>query len=132
MTELAVKTEYGTFEEEATLLRQLKDRKDLAAADLKAAEEAFKAQEQIVLEMMKEQGIDSTRLKGIATLTRIEQDVPVAEDWGQIYQFIEDNAMPHLLQRRLSQTAIEELQAQGMEVPGVGKFRKISLSIRKA
>jgi hypothetical protein len=132
MTEALVKHEYGTFEEEALMLRQLKDRKELAAADLKAAEEAYKSQEQIVLEMMKEQGVDSTRLKGIATLTRVEQQIPVAEDWGQIYQFIEDNAMPHLLQRRLSNTAVEELEAIGTPVPGVGKFTRVSLSVRKA
>lgn len=126
------KIQYGTFEDEVKQLRLLKERRDLASADLSAAEEAFKAQEQIVLEMMGEQGIESTRVKGIATLTRVEQEVPVAEDWGAIYQFIEDNQMPHLLQRRLSSTSIKELEGQGVEVPGVGKFKKVTLSMRKA
>lgn len=122
----------GTFENEATLLRKLKDRKDEAAADLKAAEAAYKEQESIILDLMADQGIASTKIKGVAMLTVSETTMPVAEDWGAIYQFIEDNAMPHLLQRRLSSTAIDELAALGTVVPGVGTFKKTTLSVRKA
>lgn len=126
------KTEYGTFEEEAMKLRQLKDRKDEASADLSAAESAYKDQEQIIIEMMEMQGLDSTRLAGIATLTKTVQEIPTAEDWGQVYEYIINNDMPHLLQRRLSAGSIKELNDQGIEVPGVTIFRKIGLSVRKA
>lgn len=121
----------GTFEDEAKRLRLLKDKKDELAKDLKVAEEEYKEQEQIILDLMIEQGLSSTKIPGVATLTKTEQDVPTAEDWGAIYQFIEENQMPHILQRRLSSTAIDELLAQGIVVPGVTKFRKIGLSVRK-
>jgi hypothetical protein len=122
----------GTFEDEARRLRALRDKKDELAADFKTAEEEYKEQEQIVLDLMIEQGISSTKIPGVATLTKTESVVPVAEDWGAIYGFIENNAMPHILQRRLSSTAIDELAAQGTVVPGVGSFKKIALSMRKA
>ena len=122
----------GTFEDEARLLRQLKDKKDIVAGDLKTAEAEYREQEQVIIDLMIEQGLSSTKIPGIATISKVEKDVPAAEDWGAIYQFIEDNAMPHLLQRRLSETSIKELNDQGVEVPGVGTFRKVSLSVRKA
>jgi hypothetical protein len=122
----------GTFNDEALILRQLKDRKELAAADLKAAEDAYKEQESVVLDLMTEQGISSTKIPGVAMLVRTETKMAVAEDWGAIYQFIEDNNMPQLLQRRLMQSSIDELANMGTAVPGVGSFTKVGLSVRKA
>lgn len=122
----------GTFEDEAKRLRLLKDKKDEMAKDLKVAEDEYKEQEQVVLDLMIEQGISSTKIPGVATLTKTETIMPVAEDWGAIYEFIESNQMPQLLQRRLMASAIDELAGQGVVVPGVGSFRKVGLSVRKA
>lgn len=122
----------GTLEQEASKLRALKEEKDLAAKALKKAEDQFKEQERAVLDLMEEQGIESTRIKGVATLTVTKQDIYNADDWGAVYQFIEENSMPHILQRRLSATAIKELSQQGINVPGTSIFQKRGLSLRKA
>lgn len=129
---LAAEKLTGTLEHEASKLRGLKDEKDAAGKIFKQAETEFKDQEQTVLDLMEEQGIESTRIKGIATLTVTAQEVFNAEDWSAVYQFIEENSMPHILQRRLASTSIKELANQGVVVPGVSTFTKRGLSLRKA
>lgn len=122
----------GTFEEEARRLRQLKDRFDVAAADAKAAEADYKDQCQTILDLMEAQGISSTKIPGVASLSVTAKDVAVAEDWQQIYEWALENQMLHIFQRRLSSTAVDELQAQGVEVPGIGRTHTKTLNVRKA
>ena len=129
---LAAEKLTGTLEQEASKLRGLKEAKDVAGRAFKMAEEEFKEQERTVLDLMEEQGIESTRIKGVATLTVTSQDVFNADDWGAVYQFIEENNMPHILQKRLASTSIKELNNQGVEIPGVSVFTKRGLSLRKA
>lgn len=132
MTQAAEKLATGTLQQEAMRLRELKEVKDVAAKALKLAEAEFKEQEKIMIELMDEQGLEMTRVPGVATLTVTTQDVVSATDWAEVYQFIEDNQMPHILQRRLMATAIKELADQGVEVPGTQTFTKRGLSLRKA
>lgn len=122
----------GTFEQEARLLRSCKDALDLVAADYKKAEDAYNAQKQTVLDLMEAQGITSTKVPGVAALSVTEKEVYQAEDWGQIFEFIHENQMAHIMQKRLSSTAVEELAGMGTEVPGIGKFKTKTLNVRKA
>lgn len=122
----------GTFEEEARRLRMLKDKYDLAAADAKSAEAEYKDQCQTILDLMEAQGISATKIPGVATLSVTSKDVAVAEDWAQIYDWALENQMLHIFQRRLSSTAVDELAAQGQEIPGIGRMNTRTLNVRKA
>ncbi len=124
--------ETGTFEQEATRLRQLKDALDLANADAKSAESAYKDQCQTVLDLMDAQGISATKIPGVASLSVTAKDVAVAEDWQQIYDWALENQMLHIFQRRLSSTAVDELAGQGIEIPGIGHMHTKTLNVRKA
>lgn len=122
----------GTFEEEARRLRMLKDKYDLAAADAKSAEAEYKDQCQTILDLMEAQGISATKIPGVAALSVTAKDVAVAEDWAQIYEWALENQMLHIFQRRLSSTAVDELAAQGQEIPGIGRMNTRTLNVRKA
>ena len=57
--------------------------------------------------------------------------VPTAKDWDKIRAFMVENDRFDLMQKRLSNKAIEALWEEGVEVPGVDKFNKIDVSITK-
>lgn len=60
--------------------------------------------------------------------------VPVVspEDWDKLYKFIHRNKWYHLLERRPSVSGCRELWAQGKEIPGVGKFTKMKVTVTGA
>jgi hypothetical protein len=124
--------ETGTFEEEAKLLRTLKDKLDGIAAEHKEAEEAYNAQKQTILDLMQAQGISSTKIPGVAALSVTKKEIAVAEDWGQIFEYIHENNMAHILQKRLSSSAVEELEGMGTQIPGIGHTTTFTLNVRKA
>lgn len=57
--------------------------------------------------------------------------VPTPDDWDKIRAYIVENDRFDLLQKRLSDKAIKEMWDEGENVPGVGKFNKIDVSITK-
>ena len=62
----------------------------------------------------------------------MEKDVPTVKDWGQLYAFIVKNDAFDLLQKRVSAPAWSEREDDGIHVPGVETFKKVTLSITKA
>jgi hypothetical protein len=56
---------------------------------------------------------------------------PAAADWEKIHQFILENDRFDLLQKRLSDKAVQDMWENGEEVPGVERFNAISVSITK-
>lgn len=124
--------ETGTFEQEARRLRELKDKLDGIAAEHKEAEAEYKDQCQTIIDLMQMQGISSTKIPGVAALSVTKKRVAIAEDWGQIFEYIHENGMAHILQKRLSSTAVDELEASGESVPGIGYQETVTLGVRKA
>jgi hypothetical protein len=71
--------------------------------------------------------------KGKAKL--VKKDIPVfAKDGGDeaFYKYVRKTGAFHLIQKRLSSTAIAEMWAAGKKVPGITKFIKKKISIVKA
>lgn len=61
--------------------------------------------------------------------TIVEKVVPQVIDWAAFCAFIKAHDYFHLLQRRPSTVACEELFQQG-EIPGVERFKKVDISLR--
>ena len=77
---------------------------------------------------------DDTGAVGKKYIAQIKpEDKPTVNDWEEFYDFIFDQDRPDLLQKRLSEKAIQEMWEDGKEVPGIGKFiaKKLSVTKRK-
>jgi hypothetical protein len=108
----------------------------LAAVYEAAAEKAEKAKAELtaaqglVIATLKSQGLDGARGKlGLASL--VEEEHPDVDDWEALYKFIVENDAFELLHRRVSRSAWQERLAAGEVIPGVGKFPKTRLSMRR-
>ena len=98
--------------------------------ELKSLTEKYIDIEQEVIDNLRDLGLksaDSTTVK----VTLKTEDYPNVEDWEALYNFITENAIPYLLQRRLSVTGYRDLIEAGTEIPGVATFTKTSLSLTK-
>ena len=67
----------------------------------------------------------------IATASIKEDNVPTIEDWDVFFEHVKKTKSWDMLQRRLSTTAVRERWKSNKEVPGVGVFHKMSLSLTK-
>ena len=56
---------------------------------------------------------------------------PRVEDWDKFYAYVKKQNAFELLQKRVSNAAVEERWEHGKEVPGVGKFNVVSISLNK-
>jgi hypothetical protein len=71
-----------------------------------------------------------------ARVTLGKKVVPQVQDWNALYGYIvkgykKDPGVFSLLQRRLGDGAVKEIWEAGKEVPGVGTFETITVSINK-
>ena len=83
-----------------------------------------------LLEALDTTGINHARgAHASATITQAE--LPNVEDWQAFHQFLIEEAMPELLQKRLSTGACSELKATGTPIPGLTWFTKRSISLKK-
>jgi len=66
------------------------------------------------------------------TFYLLEQQLPVVEDWETLLGWIGQTGNLQLLQRRVSMTALRELQEAGIEPPAIRIERMLRLGHRKA
>jgi hypothetical protein len=83
----------------------------------------------LIYAKLDEQGVDRTSVNGI-TLSKSDTQVPNVTDWDALNQFILEQGMLVLLQRRVSSAAWKELLELGTEVPGIESFTKRDVNIR--
>lgn len=56
---------------------------------------------------------------------------PAAADWEKIHAYVAENDRFDLLQKRLSDKAVQDTWESGEEIPGVERFNSVSVSITK-
>lgn len=61
----------------------------------------------------------------------VVKEVPTAQDWDALWEHIKETGEFDLVQRRLASGAIKARWDDGEEIPGVGKYNAVSLSITK-
>lgn len=75
---------------------------------------------------------DASGITGKTCRVTITKSVkPRVEDWDVVYKYISRTKSWDLMQKRLSDTAVNERWGVGKEIPGVGKFTAVTLSITK-
>lgn len=82
------------------------------------------------------QELQSAELEGISgkvcKLTIKEKEVASVEDWTKFYAYIKRNSAFELLNKAVNQKACRERWDANKDVPGVGVFKKKTLSVAKA
>lgn len=81
-------------------------------------------------EVAQAQGLESAN-GAQASLRLVEKDFYNAEDWAQVYEYLDTTANYSILQRRLSSTVLKELADGGDQVPGVVVVTAIEPSLTK-
>jgi len=114
-----VKTDLSKTKEAKRLVKLDEKRKDLEAQ---------------CFEILKENNLQGAKGKtGQISITEKVVATPEEESggWDAIYKYIHKNKAYHLLNKALKQESVKELWEEGKKIPGIGKFHKRSLSVRK-
>lgn len=59
------------------------------------------------------------------------ESIPRVEDWDKTYAYIKRHNAFELLQRRLNAAAVKERLEDGKQIPGVGSFSVVKVSLTK-
>ncbi len=86
-----------------------------------------KEEEEILAEMMKEQGVDKSSGKR-GSVGVGESKLASVKDWDAFWAYIFKTKQTHLLEKRPSQAAVRELFELNKPVPGVEQFTKRKLT----
>ena len=108
------------------VLREERLAAEKAAAVIAAKETALK--EYIINNLPKSDTGSQGKTHRVSVVTKI---VPQVEDWEKVYTYITKTKNIQLLQRRLSDAAVEEIWESGKKVPGVGTFNVVKISLTK-
>lgn len=86
-------------------------------------------QEHIIATLPKSQ---ATGVAGkLARVTIVQKIKPTVKDWDKFYAYVKKNGTFEMLQRRLSDKAIEERWENKKTVPGVEPFTVTTVSVNK-
>ena len=77
-----------------------------------------------------EAGVNSASIKGFANVSVTTKDMPTVKDWDLVANYIKQNDALHLFQKRIHQSAFEEIVAMGNTIPGIETFEKTNVTIR--
>lgn len=108
-------------------LRQKRLEQQKKVSEIEAEEKALKAHIIDTLPKSEASGVAGK----IARVTVVTKKVPQVKDWDLFYKHVKRTGNFELLQRRVGDAAIKERWEDGKEVPGVGHFNAVTLSINK-
>lgn len=75
---------------------------------------------------------ESTGVAGkLARVSVTSKVIPVVTDWEALYKYILKTKSFDLLERRLNGQAVHERWEAGKEIPGVGTFNAVGVSVNK-
>lgn len=110
---------YVTREKRLEIMRKVKE-----------LEEIESALKQHLIAQLPEQ--DSSGISGKSCrVTLVNNEVPYAKDWQEIYKHIKETGHFDLLGRRLNSSAVQDRWENGDEIPGVETYTTTTLSINK-
>lgn len=102
----------------------------------KQADTLFKEMEYSIILAMEAQSTEEApllRVGGLrASVSVVEEEAQNMDGdrWPELYEWILENEMCHILQKRLSSAAVRELLDTGHELPGVSTFKRKKLNMR--
>ncbi len=90
----------------------------------------WRSLEMELITRLDEQGmLKASTTAGTASIT--ETILPQVVDWDLVYAHIKETGDFYLLQKRPAAAAFRELQASGIDIPGMEAYTKKAISIRK-
>ena len=98
------------------------------------AAKALKSEETVLAERLIHQGIENdTRFVGGSThkVTIQTKSKPIAADWQQVYDYMIANDAMDLVQKRLTEGAVNARFEDGNDIPGIEFIDVNSLSVSK-
>lgn len=91
--------------------------------------------EQLALEDYIIRNLPKSKASGIAgrvaRVSVVSEDIPQIEDWTRFYAYVHKHKAYELIQRRISEKAVEERLEAGEKVPGIKMFKVTKVSINK-
>lgn len=108
------------------LLKKISKINAEAAKKTKPLNEKITALEDELLPLMKQENVEKFT-SALGTVTRSEIDIASAKDWPKIYDFIYKKKAFHLLNKAIKQASYREYLDDGVKVPGIEIFTKVSL-----
>lgn len=125
-TSVAPKTIGGLIDE----LKKIDTRRAVLAAEEKALKADRDLVEKDIIALMDKQDTRTGEGK-LARASIIESEEPTVENWDTFLMWARRTNNLHLVQRRISAPAWREIRAlKKTETPGIGVFKKRSLSLR--
>jgi hypothetical protein len=115
---------------------KIRDAKAELAAEFKKKDEELTAQmdelKRAMLDYCKEQNVESVRTDA-GLVYRTVHTRYWTSDWESMHNFIVENNLPYLLEKRLNQTAVKELleESPNMVPPGLNADSEYSVTVRK-
>ena len=134
MTDAAEKQE-PTIDQIVELYRSLRDAKDRLVAEHKAqlspVNEKMARLENWLHGKLNAEGVDSMKTPhGTCYKSRLVK--ASVTDGEELLKFVQENDLWHILERRVSKTAVQEyIEATGKNVPGVHVSHEEKLNVRK-
>lgn len=100
--------------------------------ELTPINEKMQTMENWLLGELTKNNTDSMTAKGVGTVFKSVRTSSKINDWDETLPFILENNLEHMLERRVSKTALEEyIEANGESLPGVSISREIIVNIRR-
>jgi hypothetical protein len=114
----------------ADRLYQLREKRLTMQKDTDAVEAEEKALKEHIIQTLPKSEAGGIAGK-VARVSVVTKSVPRAEDWEKVHTYIKKTGSFDLLQRRLSDSAVQERWDAGKKVPGVEPFNVVTLSVNK-
>lgn len=114
----------------ADKLYELRNKRLVMQKEVDAIEAEEKAYKEHIINTLPKSEASGVAGK-FARVTVVKKTIPQVEDWDLFYKHVKKTGQFDLMQRRLTNAAIEERWEAGKEVPGVKHFDVLSVSINK-
>lgn len=114
----------------ADLLWSLQEKRRAAQKVADAIEEEEKALKAHIIQVLPKS--ETTGVSGkLANVKAVTKTVAQVENWDDVWKYIYKNKSSDLLQKRLNQAAVDARWENGKQIPGVGEFHVVTLSLTK-
>lgn len=117
----------GACADRLYILRQERLAAQKKVADMEAEEKALKAYIIDNLPKSEASGVSGK----VARVTVVTKVIPQVEDWNEFWSKFNKKRDMDLLQRRVNDAAVKARWEAGKEVPGVGHFNSVTISMNK-
>lgn len=123
--EVVAEVTLASLIDQAMMMKKAESAFTKQAAELKKERDVV---EKDIINMMQAQGIERTGTLRANVIIQHKR-FPQVKDWDAFHTFVYENHAAHLLQRRVSTTAVAEYEAEGEVLPGIEFYEEDQLNL---